>query len=147
MITASGLVIEGYGTVDPITLLDTECGMQLGLSILFLFSALEVSNTANMGFNLLLSSLIFLAFPVIIHLTIHYYKYQLTVGIALGVSVYMCVLNLITSIFWINLSVCERTAYEIAHYSCTNHVGYRWIGLLSIPMLALQVRVNSFELD
>ncbi len=49
--------------------------------------ALTVVHTSNMGFNLLVTALLFLGYPVLGYYTIHTYKSPIAVGTVLGTGV------------------------------------------------------------
>lgn len=51
-------------------------------------------------------------------------------------------LGVMTSIFWGQLSLCDKIDISISHYTCNNRVLYRLVCLVGVAMHVFQVRLN-----
>ncbi|EWM28982.1 hypothetical protein Naga_100737g2 [Nannochloropsis gaditana] len=83
-----------------------------------------VASTANMGFNAVLTALLYIFYVAGTYHVLQRSKMPLAVGFVLGVSVMITFLSLMTAIFWGQLANCSPGYYDIKRYSCTNRSAY-----------------------
>ena len=107
----------------------------------FGITAFVCAGTANAGFNVVMT-----AFAMLIFSCGSYYSLQvnpsrtaLTVGFILGCSTMLCLILLMTAIFWGQLANCEAIAEDISQYSCDRPTGYSAISFFSSLMFVVQV--------
>lgn len=66
--------------LEPISLLNLTIALQLITGTIFLLLAFSVSSTSNIGFNVVLTAVLFLIYPGIAYAMIHIWKTPLTLG-------------------------------------------------------------------
>jgi hypothetical protein len=101
--------------------------------IVFCFSITSflVSSTANAGFNVVLN-----AFLNVGYVGGSYYalkaKAPIAIGFLMGVTLMMAVLDLMTAVYWGQLSHCEKLPNEaIDQYSCHNRTTYKAVSVFA----------------
>ena len=113
------------------------------LAFPFTICAFVVADTANAGFNVVLTAFIYIGFVAGM-----YYSLQMqpsrssrTVGFLMGCSGMITILSLMTAIFWGQLSNCEllREGDEVGQYSCSNTTAYGAVCFFSSVMFVVQV--------
>jgi hypothetical protein len=129
---------------EPFTVLNALIYSQSLFGVILMIAAFSVSGTANVGFNIVLTSLLDIAYPVAAYYAINIEKSVMATGATVGAGVMMIFITLMTAIYWGNLSVCEKTSDTISGYSCSQRIGYRSICIFSILLLGAQSAFTLF---
>ena len=125
-------------TFEPTYILNLHILAQIGVGILFTICAFSVASTYNAGFNVVLTSFLYFGFSAISYYVINRDKRPVFVGGVIGAGIMMIFLTLMTSIYWGQLSGCEKVDEQIQQYSCENKAGYRAVCLFSVIIFIVQ---------
>ena len=140
-------VAEYYSSLDTSAIIKNLCGLQLLASVVFFASSISVADTANAGFNIVVTACLLLLYPLVAYYIIGNYRRPLYIGGIIGAGIVLTVLILETSIYWGQLSLCEPVeGVEISHYSCDNRIGYRFVSLFGIIVFGLQFCFTGYML-
>mmetsp|Transcript_28901 Transcript_28901/g.92337 ORF Transcript_28901/g.92337 Transcript_28901/m.92337 type:complete len:201 (-) Transcript_28901:805-1407(-) len=114
------------------------------LTFCFLISAFVVAGTANAGFNVVLTGLMYVAFGVASFLAINRYQSSTLLGSLIGVSGTLTLLSLQTAIFWGQLSNCSRPPRGtiVEHYTCENTSAMQSVCAFAALLFLLQLVIT-----
>lgn len=96
----------GLEDLDRLLVSNFVLGTQAVFATCFFVSACTVADTANVGFNVVFTALIFTAHVALCWVVINRLKTSLWVGILIGTSISLTFLSLTTAIYWGELSGC-----------------------------------------
>ncbi len=130
-------------------------------NFIYFYILLIVAGTANAGFNIVLTAFLNAAWvygayhvieksktPIAVcrhifiltshsaYLLIDYFSLQ--VGFLIGSSCSICALDLITSVYWGQLSKCEKLTYSVSQYSCSNKTAYGAVCAFAVLLFLCQ---------
>lgn len=129
--------LESYeGVVNGLSLL---LYIQIIIGLIFAITAFVAAGTANNGFNVVLTAFINLSYDGFCYYVIKYKKTPQLVGNVIGASVMIILQTLMTTIYWGNLSVCEKTDESISGYSCDQKLTYRALCILAAFLFVFQI--------
>ena len=128
---------------EPETLLEICTALQVLGGVIFLLCSFSVSQTQNVGFNTILTALLYLAYPVASYWVVTRLRTPMAIGALMGGGLVICFLSFETAVYWGQLSLCEEVETTIRHYTCTQRAAYRITCFFSIIMFFLQVN-NTF---
>jgi len=126
-IKIAGLLLDPYLPAEFLTwrslstpkgVMNANLTIQLLVSFCFFVSAWYVSKTANAGFGVLITSLIFVGYSMVSMWVINKKQDPILVGLILGAGLILTFFSLLTAIFWGELSQCEVVSRHISKYSC-----------------------------
>lgn len=98
-----------------------------------------VAGTANMGFNAVLTALLNIAFIAGSYYVVRNSKTPIAVGFLIGSSVMMTLLNLMTSVYWGQLSKCQAVTASVAQYSCSQPDAYGAVCAFAVMMFLVNL--------
>jgi len=127
-------VLNGDKKTQLVYLLMGEAFLALPLTI----CCFVVAGTANAGFNAVLTALLNIAFIAGSYYVVTNSKTPIAIGFLIGSSAMMTTLNLMTSIYWGQLSKCEAVTTTVAQYSCSNPTAYGAVCTFSVMMFIVQ---------
>lgn len=104
----------------------------------FMICSFIVASTANVGFNVVLTTLLNISFVFESYYIIHNSKTPIAIGFLIGSSIMISFLSLITFIFWIQLSKCQSVYEPIPQYSCGNTSAYMAIAVFIFILFVIQ---------
>lgn len=133
-----GIDLAQFLSLEPGNILNLHIFAQIANGILFVLCAFSVSHTYNAGFNVVLTAVLYFAYAGVAYYVINKDKRPVYVGGVIGGGIMIVFLSLMTSIFWGQLSVCEKVDQDIEQYSCDNKVGYRAVCLFAVIMFIIQ---------
>ena len=139
-------VSEYYASLDTSAIIKNLCGLQVLAAIVFFASSISVADTANSGFNIVVTACLLLLYPLISYYIIGNYRRPLYIGGIIGAGIVLSFMILETAIYWGQLSLCEPIDVEISHYSCDNRIGYRFVSLFGIIVFVLQFCFTGYML-
>eukprot|EP00608_Synchroma_pusillum_P005517 CAMPEP_0198429690 /NCGR_PEP_ID=MMETSP1452-20131203/8989_1 /TAXON_ID=1181717 /ORGANISM="Synchroma pusillum, Strain CCMP3072" /LENGTH=194 /DNA_ID=CAMNT_0044150107 /DNA_START=11 /DNA_END=595 /DNA_ORIENTATION=+ len=120
-------------------------GVQSVFVLCFAICSFVVADTANMGFNVVLTAILNVGFCGGTYYVIRKSQTPLGVGFLIGASTGLTILSLMTAVYWGQLGECETTKTNIDQYSCDNKSGYRAVSafasLLFITQFAFTILV------
>jgi len=90
----------------------------------FLICSFVVAGTANAGFNCVLTGLLNASLAIGSYLVITKSKAPIAIGFLIGSTTMIALLNLMTAIYWGQLSGCKGINGTLAGYSCSNTSAY-----------------------
>ena len=119
--------------------------VQLIGSFGFFVSAFYVSKTANAGFGVVITSLIFIGFSMVSMFVINKKQDPIFVGLVLGAGIILTFFSLLTAIFWGELSQCEVVSRRISKYSCREELkaGMKSVSIFATFMFLLQMSFTA----
>jgi hypothetical protein len=109
----------------------------------FLICSFVVAGTANVGFNVVLTAFLNLALIGGSYHVIKTSKTPIAIGFLLGSSAMMAVLNLMTGVFWGQLSGCKVSHADLAGYTCTNTTAYGAVSAFAVLLFLAQVAFTA----
>ncbi len=112
-------------------------------SIPFAVFCFMCANTANIGFDIVLTAILNLFYVGGAYYIIQYSSSPLAVGFLIGVSFMISILNLMTAVYWGELSNCEILKDTIAQYTCTTPAAYGAVSAFATLLLATQTFLTA----
>mmetsp|Transcript_22801 Transcript_22801/g.22024 ORF Transcript_22801/g.22024 Transcript_22801/m.22024 type:complete len:195 (+) Transcript_22801:135-719(+) len=111
----------------------------MGAVFIFCFTicSLVVSGTANVGFNIVLTAFLNIAYIAGSYYVITNSKTPIAIGFLIGVTATMSALNFMTAIYWGQLSKCTM-GIVAKGYSCTNPSAYGAVCAFAVFIFLLQ---------
>ncbi|KAM3569163.1 hypothetical protein VYU27_008728 [Nannochloropsis oceanica] len=116
--------MDQLGDLDHEKLITAGLLLQGVFVLCYTICSFVVASTANMGFNAVLTALLYIFYVAGTYHVLQRSKMPLAIGFVLGVSVMITFLSLMTAIFWGQLSNCSPGYYDVKRYSCTNPSAY-----------------------
>jgi len=113
--------------------------IQAFLCIPFAICAFVVANTANAGFNVVLTSLLNAGFVAGAGYVLNNSGNPVAIGFLLGCSTMMTMLSLMTAVYWGQLSKCEDTTDSISQYTCSNRIAYGAVSTFATLLFIVQL--------
>ncbi|GAB5029846.1 Hypothetical protein NocV09_00104580 [Nannochloropsis oceanica] len=111
--------MDQLGDLDHEKLITAGLLLQGVFVLCYTICSFVVASTANMGFNAVLTALLYIFYVAGTYHVLQRSKMPLAIGFVLGVSVMITFLSLMTAIFWGQLSNCSPGYYDVKRYSCT----------------------------
>ena len=111
--------------------------------LLTIIISFVVAGTANAGFNVVLTALINIGWVVGAYYVVKNSKTPIAIGFLIGSSSGITFLNLMTAIFWGQLSKCKAIALSIAQYTCTNTTAYGAVCAFAVFIFLTQLTFTS----
>jgi hypothetical protein len=140
------LDMERLAGMDPKAILEANIGLQFVFSSVFLICAFVVSQTWNAGFNVVLTGLIYIAYPSAAFYVLKNMCEPALIGALIGSGIMLSFISLMTAVYWGQLSDCESVSETISHYSCSQTAAYGAVSFFAVVMLLLQVGSNVFSI-
>mmetsp|Transcript_28505 Transcript_28505/g.39252 ORF Transcript_28505/g.39252 Transcript_28505/m.39252 type:complete len:190 (+) Transcript_28505:2-571(+) len=109
------------------------------ITFAFVISSFVVAGTANAGFNCVLTGFLNAAFTAGAYYVVENSRAPIAVGFLIGSSAIMTVLNLMTAVFWGQLSKCEAVSWYIAQYSCNHKTAYGAVCTFAVLLFLVQL--------
>lgn len=111
------------------------------LAIPFMVCSFIVADTANAGFNIVLTAFMEIAFLAGCYyaLAMRPSRSGMEIGFLIGTSGLMTIIMLMTAIFWGQLANCEVVDDEINQYTCTRPFAYSGVSFFSSLLFIVQV--------
>jgi len=124
---------------DKPKVLTTLLGFNAIPTLCFVITSLSVSSTSNAGFNVMLTAVLYILFTTGGLYVLTKSQSTVAIGFLIGCSFMICLLSLMTAVFWGQLSGCNETfngvpigTDVIDHYSCDHIGGYRAICIFAV---------------
>eukprot|EP01035_Chromulina_nebulosa_P018623 gene18623-24358_t len=102
-----------------------------------------VAGTANAGFNAVLTAVLNIAFTGESYYVVKNSKTPIAIGFLIGSVAMMTLLNLMTAIYWGQLSKCEVIYDDIAQYTCVNRSAYGALCSFATFLFIIQVVLTT----
>ena len=102
-----------------------------------------VAGTANAGFNVVLTALINIGWVVGAYYVVKNSKTPIAIGFLIGSSSGITFLNLMTAIYWGQLSKCKAISVSIAQYTCTHPTAYGAVCAFAVFIFLTQLTFTS----
>mmetsp|Transcript_13375 Transcript_13375/g.45221 ORF Transcript_13375/g.45221 Transcript_13375/m.45221 type:complete len:191 (-) Transcript_13375:109-681(-) len=132
---ALGLNLHG---LDHRKLLNLSILVMAVWTLAFFISSLVVADTANEGFNVVLTGLLYAGFVIASYQIINKRATPLSVGFLVGLSFVLVFISLQTAVFWGQLAQCDETDENITGYSCDDKAAMRSVSAFaSLQFLTL----------
>ena len=112
---------------------------QLLVAICICFTSVFLRHFSVVGFQLLVTGLGNVVFALSAFWIINKQPDTLYVGAILGSGVVISILNLLTAVYWGELSRCEVISVAIRKYTCESKGAMRFLCMFSTQLLFLQV--------
>lgn len=132
--------IQGDRTQLMVLTIATEAFLAFPLTI----CCFVVAGTANMGFNAVLTALLNISFIAGSYYVVKNSKTPIAIGFLIGSSVMVTLLNLMTAIYWGQLSKCQILTASVAQYSCSQPDAYGAVCAFAVMMFLVNMTFTTF---
>ena len=129
----------------PKGVMNANLTVQLVVSFCFFVSAFYVSRTANAGFGVVITSLIYVSYSMVSMWLVNKKQDPILVGLVLGAGLILTFFSLLTAIFWGELSQCEVVSRNISKYSCRQELkaAMKSVSVFATFMFLLQMSFTA----
>jgi len=129
----------------PKGVMNSNLSVQLLISFCFFVSASYVSKTANAGFGVVITSLIYVGFSMASMWVVNKKPDPILVGLILGAGIILTFFSLLTAVFWGELSQCEVVSRKISKYSCREELkaAMKSVSIFATFMFLLQMSFTA----
>jgi len=135
--------------LSPKRLMNLNLLCQGFISFIFLILALMLSRTANVGFQVVITSFSYGLYTAYAFYVINKKQDPISVGMCIGAGIVMSLLSFFTAIYWGELSRCEEIAVEISKYTCDKKQTMKATCTFSVFMFLLQtaftIKLNMWK--